>query len=243
VEAHVEDRLIAVGQSRNADGLTQAEATARLAVNGPNVVPRPRPNSALPRMLRQLTDPLVVLLLAALTVTLAVGDLTDSVIIALVVLANATIGVVQDTRADRAIAALDSMAAPTARVLRDGADRIVPASELVVGDLVRIDAGDVVPADLRLTVANQLRLDESALTGESVAVSRDRGAEVQAGTVVVTGRAAGPVIRTGTASALGRKPQPLPGLGPGRRRCNAGSPRSVGYWVSLRSCCPAWYSR
>jgi Ca2+-transporting ATPase len=147
---------------------------------------------------------LVVLLVGALVVTLLVGDVTDAVIIALVVIANTTIGVVQEARAERAIAALDALAAPTARVVRDGRDHTVPAAELVRGDLVRIEAGSIVPADLRITLAHRLRLDESALTGESVPVSRDVAEVANAGTVVVSGRAAGIVVRTGPDSSLGR---------------------------------------
>jgi Ca2+-transporting ATPase len=185
-------------------GLSEAEAASRLAEDGPNTVPQARPPSLLSRVARQLTDPLVVLLLIAFVVTLAVSDVADAIIIGLVVAVNTAIGVTQEARADKAIAALDAMAAPTARVVRDGADQVLPASALVVGDLVRLEAGDIVPADLRLHVAHRLALDEAALTGESVAVDRDRGQEAYAGTVVTTGRAAGVVTRTGERSALGR---------------------------------------
>jgi Ca2+-transporting ATPase len=185
-------------------GLSEPEAAARLAHDGPNTVPRVAPPSLLSRVARQLTDPLVLLLLGALAVTLAVRDLTDAIIIGLVIGVNTAIGVTQEARADRAIAALDAMAAPTARVLRDGADQVLPSAEVVVGDLVRLEAGDVVPADLQLHLAHRLAIDEAALTGESVAVERDAGQEAYAGTVVVTGRAVGVVIRTGERSALGR---------------------------------------
>ncbi|WP_431977756.1 cation-translocating P-type ATPase [Micromonospora haikouensis] len=185
-------------------GLGAAEAAARLAAEGPNSVARPQRRHLATRVLRQLADPLVALLLAAAVVTGVLGDWPDTAVIALVVLVNTAIGVVQEVRADRAIAALDQLAAPTARVVRDGADLIVPASAVVRGDLVRVEAGDVVPADLRLERANRLHLDESALTGESVPVSRDVGEEVAAGTVVTVGRGSGTVVRTGPASALGR---------------------------------------
>src|SRR5439155_2682460 len=112
--------------------------------------------------------------------------------------------VAQEVRAERAVAALSRMGAPTARVVRDGAHRVVPAAELARGDLVVLAAGDVVPADLTLVEAQRLRVDEAVLTGESLPVDRDAGAEVDAGTVAVAGRAAGEVVRTGPASALGR---------------------------------------
>ncbi|MET8121153.1 cation-transporting P-type ATPase [Micromonospora sp. NPDC005291] len=185
-------------------GLDAAEAAARLRANGPNTVaPPPRRHVAV-RVLNQLTDPLVALLVAAAVVTTVLGDYPDTAVIVLVVLVNTIIGVVQEVRADRAIAALGQLAAPAARVVRDGRDLAVPAAELVHGDLVRIEAGDIVPADLLLVEANRLQLDESALSGESVPVGRTAGQEALAGTVVTTGRADGTVLRTGPASALGR---------------------------------------
>ncbi|MEU5912192.1 cation-transporting P-type ATPase [Micromonospora sp. NPDC047527] len=185
-------------------GLDAAEAAARLRANGPNTVaPPPRRHVAV-RVLRQLTDPLVALLLAAAVVTTVLGDYPDTAVILLVVLVNTVIGLVQEIRADRAIAALGQLAAPAARVVRDGRDLAVPAADLVHGDLVRIEAGDIVPADLLLVEANRLQLDESALSGESVPVGRTVGQEALAGTVVTTGRADGTVLRTGPASALGR---------------------------------------
>ncbi|GIJ79360.1 Ca2+-transporting ATPase [Micromonospora phaseoli] len=185
-------------------GLSSTEAAHRLRVDGPNATAPPPRRHLATRVLRQLTDPLVALLLAAAVVTTALRDYPDTAVILLVVAVNTAIGVVQEVRADRAIAALDQLAAPTARVVRDDRDVVLPAADLVRGDLVRVEAGDVVPADLLLHDANRLHLDESALTGESVPVTRAAGEEASAGTVVTTGRAAGTVVRTGTASALGR---------------------------------------
>ncbi|MFG1605186.1 cation-translocating P-type ATPase [Actinoplanes sp. NPDC049265] len=185
-------------------GLTSAEAADRLAADGPNTVTPPRPRRLAGRIGRQLGDPLVALLLAAAVVTAVLRDLPDTAVIVLVVLVNTVIGVVQEVRADRAIAALDRLAAPTARVVRDGVDVIVPAAEVVHGDLVRLDAGDIVPADLELSEAQRAAFDESTLTGESVPVTREPGAIAAAGTVLTTGRATGVVVRTGPASSLGR---------------------------------------
>jgi Ca2+-transporting ATPase len=128
----------------------------------------------------------------------------DAAIIAIVVVLNTTLGVVQERRAERAIEALDQMASPHARVRRDGALVEIPARELVAGDLVRLEAGDVVPADLALVEAVNLELDEAAMTGESVPVGREVGAEVLSGTVVTRGRGFGVVVRTGADSGLGR---------------------------------------
>ncbi|MEQ4304694.1 cation-transporting P-type ATPase, partial [Plantactinospora sp. B6F1] len=187
-----------------ARGLTAQAAAARLRAEGPNTVAAPARRHLVTRIARQLGDPLVALLIAAAVVTTALGDHPDTVVIALVVVVNTAIGVFQEVRADRAIAALDRMAAPTARVERDGRHLVVPAAELVRDDLVHLEPGDVVPADLRLSEAYRLQLDEAALTGESIPVTREAGAEAFAGTVVVTGRATGAVVRTGPASALGR---------------------------------------
>ncbi|HET6214604.1 MAG TPA: HAD-IC family P-type ATPase, partial [Micromonosporaceae bacterium] len=189
---------------RGTAGLTSAQAARRLAADGPNAVAAPRPRRLAGRVFRQLTDPLVVLLLAAAAVTTALSDVPDTLVIALVVVVNTAIGVTQEVRADRAIAALDRLAAPAARVVRDGVDLVVPATQLVRGDLVQLQAGDVVPADVALTDAYRLQLLESALTGESLPVARTVGDEAYAGTVVVTGRASGTAVRTGPASALGR---------------------------------------
>ncbi|GAA0815788.1 cation-translocating P-type ATPase [Spirilliplanes yamanashiensis] len=196
-------------------GLSSAEAARLLREHGPNAVAPPRPRRLPARVLHQLTDPLVALLLAAAVVTTVLGDLTDTAVIALVVTVNTVIGVVQEVRADRAIAALDRLAAPTARVVRDGADLVLPAAGLVPGDLVRVEAGDVVPADLILSDAFRARFDEAALTGESVPVDHTAGDEARAGTVVVVGRASGVVVRTGAASALGRIAALVAGTRPG----------------------------
>lgn len=185
-------------------GLSGAEAARRLATEGPNEVATPSPPSVWRRVGRQLADPLIMLLLASAAVTAGLGDLPDTVVILLVVVVNTAIGVIQEVRADRAITALHQLAAPTARVVRDGADRMVPAATVVRGDLIVLAPGDVVPADAELLDAQQLRLEEAALTGESLPVSRGIGEEVHAGTVVLAGRARAGVVRTGADSALGR---------------------------------------
>jgi Ca2+-transporting ATPase len=185
-------------------GLRTAEAVRRLGEHGPNSVPRPRRRSAPARVLAQLRDPMILLLCAALVVVIALGDVSDAVIIAAVIVLNTTIGVVQEVRAEIAIAALDRMAAPRARVLRDGRIVDVDAAELVPGDVARLEAGDVVPADLLLIEAVGLEVDEASMTGESVPVQRAVRNEVMSGTVVTRGRGNGQVVRTGADSGLGR---------------------------------------
>jgi Ca2+-transporting ATPase len=194
-----------------ADGLSSSQAAARLTADGANVLPARHRVELWRRVLLQLRDPLVLVLLAAAVLTVATGDWPDAAIIALVVIVNTTVGVTQDVKADRAITALSAMAAPEARVLRDGAQRLVPAAEVVVGDLLVLAEGDVVPADAVVAESAALLIDEAALTGESVPVDKvasvdpERPGDVlSAGTVVVRGRGRAVVTATGPRSAMGR---------------------------------------
>jgi Ca2+-transporting ATPase len=192
------------GASTRSSGLTRAEASRRLAEHGPNAIPSRPARGVGSRVLGQLSDPMMLLLVGAAAVTIAVGDVTDTVVIALVVVLNSAIGVVQEVRADHAIAELARLAAPVARVVRDGEVLVLPGPDLVAGDLVLLDAGDVVPADLEVEEGHSLQLDESAMTGESQPVDRAAGEELGSGTVVTRGRAAARVVRTGRDSGLGR---------------------------------------
>jgi Ca2+-transporting ATPase len=147
---------------------------------------------------------MILLLLAACTFTVAVGDVADTVIIALVVVVNTATGVAQEVRADRAVAALASLAAPLAHVVRGGVRSDVPAAEVVPGDLLALVAGDVVPADATVLEVYDLEIDQSAMTGESLPVAARPGDEVWGGTQVTAGRATAEVTRTGAASGIGR---------------------------------------
>ncbi len=185
-------------------GLSSAEAARRLEEHGPNTLPTRPPRGVLSRVLGQLRDPMILLLLAAAAVTTAIGDVSDTVVIALVIVLNSAIGVVQEVRADHAISELDRLAAPVARVLRDGVLVERPGADVVVDDLVSLDAGDVVPADLLVVESHDLQVDEAAMTGESQPVDRAVGEELSSGTVVTRGRASGSVLRTGRDSGLGQ---------------------------------------
>lgn len=185
-------------------GLTTAEAAARLAADGANVVPAAPRRGVGARLSAQLRDPMILLLCVAFVVVLLLGDVSDAVIIALVVVLNSAIGVIQEVRAENAISALDRMAAPRARVRRDGNVHEIAAADLVVNDVVRLEAGDVVPADLVLDEAVDLEVDEAAMTGESVPVPRTVGDVAMSGTTVTRGRGLGVVVRTGADSGLGR---------------------------------------
>jgi P-type Ca2+ transporter type 2C len=153
-------------------GLTAEEAADRLRRLGPNSLPAPRVLPLWRRVSRALADPLVLVLLAAMALTIATGDHTDSLVIALVVLVNTTLGVRQELSADRAVRALDQLVAPVARTLRGGREVSCPVAELVPGDLVLVRQGDLVPADAVLLSGVAFRVDQSALTGESVAVDK-----------------------------------------------------------------------
>ncbi|MBF6145875.1 cation-translocating P-type ATPase [Nocardia nova] len=188
------------------EGLSSAEAARRLARDGANTVPRRPPPPWWRRVLRQLRDPLILVLLVAVVLTVATGDWTDMAVILLVIVVNTAVGVGQEIRAQQAISALEQLTAPTARVIRDREQRQIPAADVVVGDVVVLAEGDIVAADARVVEAAVLMLDESALTGESLPVDKsvDGDAELSAGTVVVKGRGTAVVTAIGAASATGR---------------------------------------
>jgi Ca2+-transporting ATPase len=152
----------------------------------------------------QLKDPMILLLLAAGTLTAVLHDVSDSVIIGAVVVFNTLIGVVQEVRADHAIAALRALAAPSAQVIRDGIKVEVASEDVVPDDLATLSAGDVVPADGVVAAARMLEVDQSMMTGESVPVVLVEGDDVVGGTLVTRGRADVLITRTGPDSGLGR---------------------------------------
>ncbi|WP_459723326.1 cation-translocating P-type ATPase [Actinophytocola sp. KF-1] len=197
------------------DGLTTAEVERRVRRHGANVVPVQRGAGVLRMLAAQFHNPLIYVLLAAGAITLAFGDLVEAGVIAGVVVLNAVIGFVQESRARQALAALARMVPAETVVVRDGVTRRVPASALVPGDVVVLAAGDRVPADLRLVQVRTFEVDESVLTGESVPVVKaagvlpagtgvaDRVNMAHAGTVVSRGSARAVVVATGTGTELG----------------------------------------
>jgi magnesium-transporting ATPase (P-type) len=152
--------------------LSQTDAVARLARHGPNSLPPPEHRSALARFLLQFKNVLIYVLVAAGVVTLALGHLLDAAVIFGVVVINAAIGFVQEGKAEAALDAIRTMLSPRAQVLRDGRRLSLAAEQLVPGDIVFLASGDRVPADLRLAEARSLRIEEAALTGESVPVDK-----------------------------------------------------------------------
>ncbi|YCK39629.1 cation-translocating P-type ATPase [Actinomadura sp. ATCC 39365] len=188
----------------SSSGLSSAEAAVRLERDGPNLLPRKPPTPLWRRVVTQLRDPLIIVLLIAAALTVGTGDWTDAAVIALVIVVNTAVGVTQEVRADRAITALAELATPEARVVRDGHQRQIPAGDVVAGDLLVLAEGDIVPADAEVVESAALLVDESALTGESVPVDKDAGAAVSSGTVVARGRGRAVVTAIGAASASGR---------------------------------------
>jgi Ca2+-transporting ATPase len=198
-------------------GLSGAEANERLTKYGNNAIPEKKRRSLLALILSQFQDFMIIILLVAALVSGLIGDPKDAIAILVIVLLNAIVGSVQELRAERAIAALKQMAAPDARVLRDGQPLTISAANVVPGDVVVLQAGNIVPADLRLLEADELQADESALTGESTPVFKQLQA-IEAsdpspadqlnmafkGSLVTNGNATGLVVATGLNTEMGR---------------------------------------
>lgn len=201
----------------SAKGLTGDVALKRKEEYGPNELVEKKKKSALMFFLSQFKDFMILILIAAAAISGIIGDLTDTVIILVIVLLNAVVGFIQEYRAEQAMEALKKMAAPHAIVTRDNKHLTIPSAELVPGDVVQLEAGSVVPADLRLFETHALRIEESSLTGESVPVDKtsnvinktgiplgDRVNMAYKGTQVINGRGYGLVIATGMKTEIGR---------------------------------------
>ncbi|MGD8526834.1 MAG: cation-translocating P-type ATPase [Thioalkalispiraceae bacterium] len=198
-------------------GLTTAEAQKRLTDLGPNILPEKRRRTLLAMFLGQFTDFMIVVLLIAALISGFIGEPQDTIAILVIVLLNAIIGVVQEFRAERAVAALREMTSPEAQVLRDGQASTVAAADLVPGDVILLEAGNIVPADLRLLEVEEMQADESTLTGESHPVDKqharlkqtdlplgDRHNLAFKSSLITRGRAKGVVVATGLETEIGR---------------------------------------
>ncbi|HET6210564.1 MAG TPA: cation-transporting P-type ATPase [Jatrophihabitans sp.] len=186
-----------------AAGLTSAEAAARLQGQGRNELELRYSRGLAASILDQLTDAVILVLLAAAGLSLLLGDYPDLSIILAVIVLNTAIGAAQQLRSDHALQALAAVTAPTVTVIRDARPVTIPVAELVEGDLLSLAAGDIVGADARLGAAVSLAVDESMITGESLPVGKAGGAEVLSGSVVVRGHGTALVERTGRRSAVG----------------------------------------
>ena len=186
------------------DGLTSAQAARRFAEEGPNRIGEEPGQRWVFILAAQFRSPIVLVLVAAAVVSRLLGERIEAVVILLIVGLNAALGFAQEYRAERAVRALRRLVSRTARVRRDGVVRALPAADLVRGDLVQLEVGDLVPADLLLVAADEVSADESLLTGESAPVAKEAGAAVRLGTAIVSGYGAGVVVAAGRATLLGR---------------------------------------
>lgn len=206
------------------DGLNQHDATNRLEKHGYNRLPEARKRSALLSFLLHFHNILIYVLLGAALITAILGHWIDTGVIVAVVVANAIIGFVQEGKAEKSMEAIRQMLAPRAHVIRDGLRFSIDAAELVPGDIVLLEAGDKVPADLRLLTAHGLSLQEAILTGESVPVEKqikavaadaalgDRFCMAFSGTLVTSGQGKGVVVATGSDTEIGRISRLLAGV-------------------------------
>jgi Ca2+-transporting ATPase len=198
-------------------GLTSAEASQRQARYGLNVLPEGPQTPLWRRFLAQFQNFVIYILIVATIISFLLGDQIEAIVIAAIVILNAVLGVVQEGRAERALEALKKLAAPEARVRREGRTQLIRAAELVPGDLILLEAGDYIAADLRLIETVNLKIEEAALTGESVPVEKraedqaridavlgDRHGMAYVGTMATYGRGKGVVVATGTHTEMGK---------------------------------------
>lgn len=203
-------------------GLLTTEALERLQKNGPNELPQGKKVTLWQRIIAQFKDLMILILIVAAIVAAFAGELSDTIIILLVVVLNAAFGVFQETKAENAIDALQKMSTPTTRVRRDGQIAQLSSKELVVGDVILLEAGDIIPADVRFLKTQNVKVEEAALTGESVAVTKDEAvidAESAAlgdqhnmgfmNTSMTAGTAEAVVVATGKDTEVGKIAQML----------------------------------
>ncbi|HEY0742087.1 MAG TPA: cation-translocating P-type ATPase [Chryseosolibacter sp.] len=213
----LESKAVFIQTKASEAGLSLQEVRKRLAEVGTNELQSKKKKTPLGIFLNQFKDFMIVVLLAAAVVAGIAGDLTDTIIIGVIVLLNAVVGFIQENKAEQAMEALKKISALQAHVMRDGQHTTVPSADLVPGDIVLLEAGNVVPADLRLIETFSLRINESALTGESVPAEKidrpldrsdlslgDRLNMAYKSTLVTNGRAKGIVIGTGMQTEIGK---------------------------------------
>lgn len=213
------EETIKILKSDAGSGLSNEEAARRLAADGRNELKEKRRKTLIESFFEQLNDPLIYVLIAAAVVSVILKEISDSVIIGVVVMINALVGMIQEGKARKALDSLKKLTSPRTTVIRGGVRREIPASELVVGDIVCLEAGCSVPADLRLLVTENLKIEESALTGETLPVEKnsdfkwstdeelaigDRRNMAYMSTMVTYGRGEGVVTDTGMNTEIGR---------------------------------------
>jgi len=198
-------------------GLSSKEAKERLEKFGFNELKEEDKKSFLVKIIAQFSDFLIIILMAAAAVSVFVGEIKDAVVIMAIVIVNSLLGIYQEGKAEKALDALKKMTSPTAKVIRDARAEEIPSSNLVVGDIVILEAGDIIPADLRLIESSNLKIEEASLTGESVPTEKDSSeiydSEVSLGdrhnmaymsTILTYGRGKGVVVETGHGTEIGK---------------------------------------
>lgn len=199
------------------EGLTSESAQTKLQTLGPNELKEQEGKSFLQKLLAQFSDFLILILIAAALISVFVGEAKDAIVIMSIVIVNALLGLYQEGKAEKALEALKKMASPTAKVLRDGKPKEIPSSQLVPGDLVILETGDIIPADLRLVESSNLKVEEASLTGESVPVEKraqetyttevslgDRHNMAYMSTIITYGRGKGVVVETAEGTEIGK---------------------------------------
>ena len=210
-----EDIVIELGTSKN--GLSHAEAARRQKQYGPNALPKKKKDSIFKIFLKEFLDPMVLLLVVAIIASAVVGEVLDACVIAAIILVDAVMGTYQENKANNTAAALASMVATHARVIRDGKEEQIEIEDLTIGDYVLLESGDKISADIRLVETHNFTVDESILTGESVQAVKspdvitkknpslgDQSNIAFSGTTVVSGRAQGVVVKIGLQTELGK---------------------------------------
>ena len=199
------------------NGLSDSKVTSLLEKYGKNVLKEKKKKSMAAKLKDQFLDPMIIILLLASILSMAIGEITDSIIIIAIVIVNAVLSIYQEGKAEQAIEALQKMASPKAKVIRNGKIMEVDSQNLVPGDIVELETGDIIPADLRLLESTNLKIDESSLTGESVAVEKnakdeittdagigDRTNMAYSSSIVSYGRAKGVVVETAQNTEIGK---------------------------------------
>lgn len=210
----IEETLQAV--KSDAKGLSDAEAEARLKKYGKNEL-KQKPSKTIWRMLwEQITDPMVLILIGASLLSAILKEITEAAVIMLIVIINALIGIVQEKKAESSLQALKKLSSPNARVMRENEESIIPADELVIGDIIMIDDGSMIPADIRLIDSANLKIQEASLTGESLSVDKDCDVRLEeesalgdrinmayTSSIVTYGRGVGVIVATGMDTEVG----------------------------------------
>lgn len=211
------ERVVQILDSDGKNGLTDDEAQSRLSTHGKNQLKEEKKKSLLKKLLEQFNNLMVIILMIAGVISGFMGEVTDTAVILLVVLINAILGVIQENKAEKALDALKKMSSPFAKVIRNGSLMHIKSEDITVGDIVQLEAGDYVPADLRIIESNNLKIDEAPLTGESVPVEKidgsidkkdlvigDRRNMAYFGCSVTYGRGMGVVTAIGMETELGK---------------------------------------